>query len=87
MTRPPATVLMTADTVGGVWSYALGLCATMPDIHFVLATLGPRPRPAQRAAVARLDNVSLAESDFRLEWMSGGQADVAPSSALARDAR
>ena len=70
---------MTADTVGGVWSYALGLCAALPDIRFVLATLGPRPRPAQRAAVARLDNVILAESDFRLEWMSGGEADVASS--------
>ena len=41
MTRPPATVLMTADTVGGVWSYALGLCAAIPNISFVLATLGP----------------------------------------------
>ncbi len=79
MTRPPATVLMTADTVGGVWSYALGLCAALPEIGFVLATLGPRPSPAQRAAVARLDNVSLAESDFRLEWMEGGAADIAAS--------
>jgi len=79
VTGGPPTVLMTADAVGGVWSYALGLCAALPDIRFVLATLGPRPRPAQRAAVAPLKNVVLAESDFSLEWMAGGQADVGAS--------
>jgi glycogen synthase len=73
------TVLMTADTVGGVWSYALGLCASLPEIDFVLATLGPPPRQGQRAVLARLANVTLAESDFRLEWMAGGQADIAAS--------
>ena len=70
---------MTADAVGGVWSYALGLCAALPDIRFILATLGPRPRPAQQAAVSQLDNVILAQSDFRLEWMTGGQADITAS--------
>ncbi len=79
MTGTAATVLMTVDAVGGVWSYALGLCAALPDIRFILATLGPRPRPAQRAAASRLDNVILVESDFRLEWMTGGQADITAS--------
>lgn len=79
MTGSSPVVLMTADAVGGVWSYALGLCAELPDIRFVLARLGPRPRPAQRAAVAALDNVVLAENDFRLEWMAGSDADAAAS--------
>ena len=79
MTGSTPTVLMTADAVGGVWSYALGLCAALPDIRFILATLGPRPRPAQHAAVSQLDNVILAQSDFRLEWMTGGQADITAS--------
>lgn len=70
---------MTADAVGGVWSYALSLCAALPETRFVLAILGPRPTSAQRAAVARHGNVTLVESDFRLEWMAGGQADVAAS--------
>ena len=73
------TILMTADTVGGVWSYALGLCASLPELRFILATLGPPPRQTQRAALTRLGNATLAESDFRLEWMAGGQADVAAS--------
>ncbi|HEX3952823.1 MAG TPA: glycosyltransferase family 4 protein [Stellaceae bacterium] len=70
---------MTADAVGGVWSYALSLCAALPDFRFILATLGPRPRPDQREAAARLPNVVLAESDFRLEWMEGGHWDTAAS--------
>lgn len=79
MSASAPIVLMTADAVGGVWSYAVGLCAALPDIHFVVATLGPRPHPGQRAALTGLGNVLLAESDFRLEWMTGGQADVAAS--------
>lgn len=79
MSGAPPAVLMTADAVGGVWSYALGLCGALPDIRFVLATLGPRPAAAQRAEAARLGNVTLAESDFRLEWMAGGAAGVATS--------
>ncbi len=79
MTGSTPTVLMTADAVGGVWSYALGLCAALPDIRFILATLGPRPRPAQHTAVSQLDNVILAQSGFRLEWMTGGQTDIRAS--------
>src|SRR6185503_5661257 len=44
----PLTVLMTADAVGGVWPYAVGLCRSLPDTTFVLATMGPRPSQAQR---------------------------------------
>jgi glycogen synthase len=77
--RAPSTVLMTADTVGGVWSYALGLCASLPDTRFVVATMGPRPREAQRAALARLANVTLAESDHPLEWMCGAGVEFAAS--------
>ena len=70
---------MTADAVGGVWSYALALCGALPQTRFVLATMGPRPTRAQRREVERLGNVVLAESDYRLEWMAGGGADFAAS--------
>jgi glycogen synthase len=72
-------VLMTADTVGGVWSYAVGLCASLPEIQFVVATMGPRAHQAQRDELAGLDNVVVVESDYRLEWMTGGAADFAQS--------
>lgn len=71
-------VLMTADAVGGVWTYALDLSAALAphDICVVLATMGPRPSDAQRAAVERLGNVELLESDYRLEWMADPWRDV-----------
>lgn len=75
----PLTVLMTVDTVGGVWPYAVGLCRSLPEIRFVLATMGPRPRQSQRDEIRGLENVVLAESDFSLEWMANGAADFAES--------
>ncbi len=73
------TVLMTADAVGGVWSYAVGLCRSLPETRFVLATMGPRPRQAQREAIHELENVTLVESDYRLEWMADGVVDFTES--------
>ncbi|HWP89034.1 MAG TPA: glycosyltransferase, partial [Burkholderiales bacterium] len=72
-------VLMTADAVGGVWTYALDLSAALAarDISIVLATMGPRPSDSQRAAVAKLANVELVTSDYRLEWMDDPWSDVA----------
>jgi glycosyltransferase involved in cell wall biosynthesis len=69
---------MTADAVGGVWTYALDLSAALAqhDINVVLATMGPRPNAAQRAAVRRLSHVQLVESDYRLEWMTDPWRDV-----------
>jgi glycosyltransferase involved in cell wall biosynthesis len=62
---------MTADAVGGVWHYALALCAALPKIRFVLAVMGPMPGAVQREASGRLDNVVLEEYGHRLEWMQG----------------
>ena len=76
--RPPS-VLMTADAVGGVWSYAVGLCRSMPEPRFVLATMGPRPDQAQSALIRELENVTLVESDYHLEWMVEGGVDFPES--------
>ena len=79
MRSGPPKMLMTADTVGGVWSYTVGLCASQPEIRFVVATMGPRPRQSQRKQISQLDNVVLEESDYRLEWMADSDADFAES--------
>ncbi|HEY0681355.1 MAG TPA: glycosyltransferase family 4 protein [Steroidobacter sp.] len=70
---------MTADAVGGVWTYALDLCSALReyDVRVVLATMGPRPSEEQRVAAQSLENVSLVESDYRLEWMDDPWSDVA----------
>lgn len=82
------TILMTADAVGGVWSYALTLCAALPQYRFVLAVMGPPPSAAQHEAALALRNVVLEERDYRLEWMEGAAADLSASrrwfSELAR---
>jgi glycosyltransferase involved in cell wall biosynthesis len=75
----PLTVLMTADAVGGVWSYSLSLCAALPEYRFVLAVMGPLPSPAQRAAAGQLGNVVLEEYGHRLEWMQGAAEHLGPS--------
>lgn len=77
----PLTVLMTADAVGGVWHYALGLCAVLTDIRFVLAVMGPPPSAQQRGAAERLRNVVLEIEPYRLEWMQGMAEDLASSRA------
>src|SRR4051794_26700209 len=75
----PKRILMTADTVGGVWTYALDLCRALAPggARVLLATMGARPTAAQRRQAAAVGNVSLAESDCKLEWMSDPWDDVA----------
>lgn len=71
-------ILMTADAVGGVWTYALELSAALAShgIEVVLATMGPRPGSAQKEQVRTLRNVKLEPSDYRLEWMLEPWGDV-----------
>jgi glycosyltransferase involved in cell wall biosynthesis len=62
-------ILMTTDTVGGVWTYSCGLArslaATGADV--ILATMGPPARADQREML-RGSRVRLIETDLALEW-------------------
>ena len=71
-------VLMTADTVGGVWSHALELAAGLGrrGVQVALATMGALPSDLQRAQVAALPTVTLHERSYRLEWMADPWGDV-----------
>ena len=64
---------MTADAVGGVWTYALTLARALAaaGVRTILATMGARPAAAQRAEAQAVDGLLLEESDLRLEWMDG----------------
>lgn len=77
----PRRILMTADTVGGVWTYALELAANLSrcGVHVDLATLGAPPNRAQLRAVEALPKVRLFPSHFRLEWMRDSWGDVQTS--------
>jgi len=74
---------MTADTVGGVWTYALelagGLCARGIEVH--LAAMGGRPGcgsglPTATDAAGPPGALHIHESDFALEWMDEPWLDV-----------
>lgn len=71
-------VLMTADTVGGVWTYALDLADALAPrgVEVVLATMGPPPSAGQRAEVGRSAVADVCSLDVRLEWMEDPWADV-----------
>jgi glycosyltransferase involved in cell wall biosynthesis len=78
MNKIPAKILMTADSVGGVWTYALELTRALEpyDVEVQLALMGPPPASAQRAEADRISNLSLFKSDYKLEWMSDCWSDV-----------
>jgi glycogen(starch) synthase len=70
---------MTADAVGGVWTYALELARALAphDVEVALATMGRAPDEAQRDELASVPNVTLFASEYQLEWMPDPWADVA----------
>lgn len=71
-------ILMTADAVGGVWTYTVELARALAQGHIdvAIATMGPRPSAAQREQIDALPGVSLYESDYQLEWMDDPWLDV-----------
>jgi len=83
--QPPLRILMTADTVGGVWTYAVELCAALGSAAEVtLATMGAPLSREQRARVRRTD-LDVRESAWRLEWMDDPWRDVAAAGEWLMD--
>ncbi len=74
-------VLMTTDTVGGVWNYSLELCKELEkyDVQIHLAAMGAWPSRQQREQISQCENVILYKSDFKLEWMQDPWDDVEKS--------
>lgn len=61
---------MTADAVGGVWTYALDLARELSSrgIEVHLATMGRAPNDAQRAEAAAIPGLVLYVGHYKLEW-------------------
>ena len=70
---------MTADTVGGVWAYAVELARALAPggVEIALATMGAPLSPEQSAEIAPLSHVSVFQSGYKLEWMEEPWDDVA----------
>jgi glycosyltransferase involved in cell wall biosynthesis len=74
----PRKVLMTADTVGGVWTYALELarCLGERGVEVALATMGDPLSVLHREMADRIPRLRVFESAFKLEWMEDPWRDV-----------
>jgi glycosyltransferase involved in cell wall biosynthesis len=84
-------VFMTADAVGGVWTYSVDLARGLSahGVRTTLAILGPGPTQAQRIEAAGVDGLDLVETGLELDWRADGVQDVAMAarrvSELAQD--
>lgn len=81
MTVPEAAtslhVLMTADSVGGVWQYALGLAGGLRahGVRTTIAVLGPAPS-ADQQAMAKAAGADLVVTGLPLDWTASHQSEV-----------
>ena len=71
-------VLMTADTVGGVWTYTQELVSGLvrKGIRVTLVSFGNIPLPHQTAWMQDLDELDYRPTAYKLEWMQGSERDV-----------
>ncbi|GHA53653.1 glycosyltransferase [Pontibacter akesuensis] len=69
---------MTADTVGGVWNYTLELVRALAPFktEVALATMGAPLSEEQRRQADDIDNLTIYESTYKLEWMENAWEDV-----------
>jgi glycogen synthase len=74
----PQRILMTADTVGGVWTYALELARALgaEGVEVALATMGGFATREQRDEAREIGTLELYESEYRLPWMDEPWEDV-----------
>jgi glycogen(starch) synthase len=75
----PRTVLVTADTIGGVWSHTLELARALgaEGIEVVLGAMGRRPSSDQEREARAVQSLTLHAAPFRLPWMQDPWDDVA----------
>lgn len=78
MNEPAQRVLMTADTVGGVWNYCVELARGLQrrGVQTMIATMGPPASQSQRAEAQQIEGVTVVESGLKLEWMNEPWAEV-----------
>ncbi|HZF42343.1 MAG TPA: glycosyltransferase [Sphingomonadaceae bacterium] len=80
-------ILITADAVGGVWSYALDLARGLAPhgVQTILALTGPAPSADQRRAAAAVETLTLVDTGLPLDWLVETRGEVAlAGTAVAR---
>jgi glycosyltransferase involved in cell wall biosynthesis len=85
MTRPKR-ILMTADAVGGVWTYAVDLASGLAasGVQTTLAVLGPDPSPDQITQAEATPGLDLVPTGLPLDWTATEPAAIAEAGAIVR---
>jgi glycosyltransferase involved in cell wall biosynthesis len=80
-------VLVTADTVGGVWTYTRELVSGLVarGVRVTLVSFGGIPGAAQVAWIERLRGVAYFPTGFRLEWMREAEGEIEESMRYLRE--
>jgi glycosyltransferase involved in cell wall biosynthesis len=76
-------VLLTADTLGGVWTYTRELVTGLVNrgVKVTLVSFGGMPSTGQTLWMEQLPAVAYHPTAFKLEWMQDSHADLDASSA------
>ncbi len=86
-----ARLLLTADAVGGVWSYSIDLAEALSrrGITVILVTLGPPPGDAKRRQAEAIPGLRLIQTDLPLDWTAANREQLRRTglclAELARD--
>lgn len=87
-------ILVTADTVGGVWTYTRELVTGLVrrDVKVTLVSFGDIPAAGQTRWIEQLQNqashgpgLTYHPTGFRLEWMQNCQSDMRASAEYLRE--
>ena len=80
-------ILVTADTIGGVWTYARELVTGMVGrgIKVTLVSFGDIPVPQQTQWMQGLQGLDYRPTAFKLEWMQDSEADLEASAAYLEE--
>ena len=79
---PPVHVLVTTDTLSGVWTYTQELVTGLVNrgVQVTLVSFGDIPLPHQTAWMENLEGLDFRPTAFRLAWMEEGEQDYIDSS-------
>jgi glycogen synthase len=72
-------ILMTTDTVGGVWCYSLDLASYLIKSHqidVVLLSMGPALKKNQQEQIQKVRKLKSFHFTGKLEWMEGCEDDL-----------
>ena len=75
-------ILVTADTLGGVWTYTRELVSGLvrSGDRVTLVSFGDIPTAAQTKWMESLPGLDYRPTAFKLEWMLDSEADMVASS-------